>query len=241
MQRRTLIAVLGAVVVGGTGGTVTALALARHRRAQLAAASPDAGIASDAGIPPDAGPPPSDAGPPGTTPDASPAPATPEAHALLTAQMRNVLDRFALWSHEHPGAPCPDLLALGIPTLDPWGHDLQLTCTDQPANQRVGAISAGPDGLTGTDDDIPSWTLGPAITSLARGPRWQPAIAPARPSAPPPARPTSPHRRTPPPSPPLSPMSVPAAPAPQLPKPEPTPRSEPPPDNDDIPSRRSPR
>ena len=97
--------------------------------------------------------------------------------------------RFAAWSHDHPGAPCPDAAALGAPG-DPWGHPLAITCTDQPGDQIVGAISAGPDGQPGTADDIASWQLGRDVTDLVRGARW--LAAPQRSAAKPaPAKPRS--------------------------------------------------
>jgi hypothetical protein len=81
------------------------------------------------------------------------------------------------WSKDHPGAACPDVAALGITEQDPWGHPLQLTCSDQPANQIIGAISAGPDGTPGNGDDIASWQLGHDVTDLVRGTRWVVAVA----------------------------------------------------------------
>lgn len=86
--------------------------------------------------------------------------------------MKPLLTRFATWSRDHAGAPCPEPTAFGV-ALDPWGHQLALTCTDQPADQRVGAISAGPDGIAGNDDDVASWNLGREVTDLIRGPRWR--------------------------------------------------------------------
>jgi hypothetical protein len=165
--------------------------------------------------------------------------------------MSAVLTRFAAWSREQAGAPCPDLATLGLAAHDPWGHDLALTCTDQPAAQIVGVVSPGPDGVIGTDDDIPSWTLGPGVTSLVRGPRWKSVPTPLA------TRPSS-RRRIPPsttathrpvtaldqapaivpdrsPTPPLH--TTPAAPTP--PRPEPTAPSDP--AGDDIPARRSSR
>jgi hypothetical protein len=260
MQRRTLIAVAGAALVGSSVGTAAALLRAHLRGGAPVVAARDAGIDAVAVAPGD-------------------------AQAILVAQMRSVLGRFALWSREHAGAPCPDLLALGVPTLDPWGHDLVLTCTDQPANQRAGAVSAGPDGALGTEDDIASWTLGSSVTKLVLGPRWQPlapaptppgpttappapttappapATAPPAPAtaspspttappatattpgithpAAPPARPTRPPRRSPSQPSPTPATSPPRAPADSAP---PSGSAAPPPsDTDDIPSRRSPR
>jgi hypothetical protein len=63
-----------------------------------------------------------------------------------------------------------------------------MTCTDQPANQTIGAISAGPDGTLGTADDVASWQLGREVTELVRGPRWvaaeRPAVRPRPPKSP---------------------------------------------------------
>jgi serine/threonine-protein kinase len=118
-------------------------------------------------------------------------PAAPDPDAALAKQMKVALSGFVAWSHSHPGAPCPVASALGEPVEDPWGHPLELTCTDQPANQIAGAISAGPDGELGTADDIGSWQLAREVTEAIRGPRWvatRPAVTieakPARPSKP---------------------------------------------------------
>jgi hypothetical protein len=75
-------------------------------------------------------------------------------------------------------------------TADPWSHPFRITCADQPGDQIVGVISAGPDGVPDTADDIASWQLGRDVTDLVRGARWtiaQPKPTPARrphPSAP---------------------------------------------------------
>ena len=137
---------------------------------------------------------------PPTPPPPVPAPAKPDPSAALAARVKAVLGQFPAWSSAHPGAPCPDVAALGGDTRDPWGHPFALTCTGQPENQIVGLISAGPDGVTGNDDDVASWQLGRAVTDLVRGPRWVAAAAsspPPAPAAEPPA-PTRPaaHRRT---------------------------------------------
>jgi hypothetical protein len=95
----------------------------------------------------------------------------------LVASMKLVLTRVAGWARDHAGEPCPDLAALGVVAPDPWGHPLELTCSDQPADQIVGAVSAGPDGIAGSDDDIASWALGSEVTALVRGARWKPLAA----------------------------------------------------------------
>ena len=101
--------------------------------------------------------------------------------------MKEVLARFVTWSKDHAGAPCPDAATFGVAATDPWGHPFQLTCTDQPANQIVGLVSAGPDGTPGTGDDIASWQLGNDVTEVVRGARWQ--VAALKPTPPPPKPP----------------------------------------------------
>ncbi len=96
----------------------------------------------------------------------------PGPRELMTQQIRDGLAAFATWASTHPGAPCPRLADLGGPIVDPWGHPVQLTCTDQPADQIIGVRSFGPDGAPATDDDVASWQLGNEITSLVRGSRW---------------------------------------------------------------------
>jgi len=103
--------------------------------------------------------------------------------AVATARLHDALTAFVTWSSAHAGAPCPsarDLTSSGDAHAleDPWGHAIAITCTDQPADQIAGAVSAGPDGAFGTDDDLASWALGPDVTGLVRGTRWRPAVAP---------------------------------------------------------------
>jgi hypothetical protein len=113
----------------------------------------------------------------------SSAPGSPDPRAQVAPILRDALARLVAWSHDHPGAPCPDAAVLGAAD-DPWGHPLAVTCTEQPGDQIAGAISAGPDGQPGTADDIASWQLGQDATDLARGARWsaashRPAAKPA--------------------------------------------------------------
>jgi len=161
MGRGMQVAVLGAVVAGSLGGSLAALAVTAEPPAR-SPAQPSISSATAIAPPP-------------------PAPQPPDPRAATnnstTHAMRAVLARFAAWSRDHAGEPCPDLAALGIAGRDPWGHPLRLTCTDQPADQRIGAISQGPDGVAGSDDDLTSWTLGREVTELVRGPRWQSASA----------------------------------------------------------------
>src|SRR5204862_159037 len=116
--------------------------------------------------------------------------------AELPKKMRAVLDGFAAWSRTHAGAPCPSASALGAPVDDPWGHPVAITCSDQPANQIIGAVSAGPDGAMGTADDIGSWQLGRDVTELVQGQRWGSDRAAAKPSRPRPSRPTATQPKT---------------------------------------------
>ncbi|HEY0990744.1 MAG TPA: hypothetical protein VGD80_27010, partial [Kofleriaceae bacterium] len=118
----------------------------------------------------------------------TPAPAEADPRpAQARSQLRALLAAFAPWAADHAAAPCPTAAELGAP-LDPWGHAFALTCTDQPADQVVGARSAGPDGEMETDDDLVSWTLDDA-RKLAHGPRWRPTSAkPVEPVRPAPAR-----------------------------------------------------
>lgn len=107
--------------------------------------------------------------------------------------MAELFQRFVAWSRDHAGAPCPDAAQLGGPVRDPWGTPLELTCTDQPANQIIGAISSGPDRASGTVDDIGSWQLGREVTGLVHGARWTAAPSrPARPASPAKPRPSRP-------------------------------------------------
>jgi serine/threonine-protein kinase len=172
-----------------------AIALAVHS----GRASRDAGVAS-----------PSDA----KTPTISPAPAShppdaavlaalpaPDRNEAAVAQLRAAVDAFVAWSPTHPGAGCPSALDLGLSgaALDPWGNPIAITCTDQPAEQQTGLISAGSDGVLHTNDDLTSWTLGRDVIAKLRGPRWE--VAPVlrhvtyqRPPARPAPHPTPPGR-----------------------------------------------
>ena len=94
-------------------------------------------------------------------------------------QLTALLASFATWARAHPGAPCPDVFDLGPASADAWGHPMRLTCTDQPAQQMVGAISAGPDGVFGTRDDVTSWQLPVDATEVVAGPHWGAAMASA--------------------------------------------------------------
>jgi len=153
---------LSAAIAGlGAAGVIVAMVVTRggdrREAALLPAPAPQSALA------------------PQTATAALPAAATPLAlpdpGAQVAPFIKDALARFIAWSHDHPGAPCPDAVVLGAPD-DPWGHPLAITCTDEPGDQLVGAISAGPDGKRGTADDIASWQLSRDITDLVRGTRW---------------------------------------------------------------------
>jgi tRNA A-37 threonylcarbamoyl transferase component Bud32 len=119
----------------------------------------------------------------------APPPKAADPNAEIATRTKDVLTRFVAWSSEHQGASCPDIAALGEVPRDPWGHAFRLTCTDQPGDQIIGAISGGPDGAPGTADDIASWQLGREVTDVVRGGRW---VAAAAPSPPPPSSSSTP-------------------------------------------------
>jgi len=144
MGRGMQIAVCGAIAVGSVGGGLAAWV-----------------------SPPGSPAPPQ----PAARPSSAEAP-PPDPKRLLAMQMKAVLSRFTEWSRNHAGAPCPASAALGVVALDPWGNPIELTCTDQPDDQRAGAISAGPDGIVGNRDDVASWALGRDVTEGVRGARW---------------------------------------------------------------------
>jgi tRNA A-37 threonylcarbamoyl transferase component Bud32 len=126
--------------------------------------------------------------PPPTTPSAPAGnvptkPATPSAPAETTptkydpmvelaGSMKTVVEQFVAWAKLHAGAACPTIADLAVTAVDPWKHAFAITCTDQPANQMIGVVSAGPDGTPGTADDVASWTLGRDVTDPVHGTRW---------------------------------------------------------------------
>jgi tRNA A-37 threonylcarbamoyl transferase component Bud32 len=143
------------------------------------AASPEPGPASVPAPAPAPAPEAPSAAPPAVRP-----PDKPDPNVEVVARTKDVLRRFVAWSRDHQGAPCPELAALGDAPSDPWGHPFRLTCTDQPGDQIIGAISSGPDGVPGTADDIASWLLGREVTDSVRGARWIAAAAPSMPAKP---------------------------------------------------------
>jgi hypothetical protein len=92
--------------------------------------------------------------------------------------MKTVLAAFPAWASSHADAPCPDAAALGVTETDPWKHAFTVTCTDQPGDQIIGVVSAGPDGTAGNADDIASWQLSRDVTQAVHGARWKPAEKP---------------------------------------------------------------
>jgi hypothetical protein len=189
--RGAWIAVLGVVVVGGG---VAAVAVTRGDGTPgpiTPAASPAADPVGKPAPPPAVAPVTAPA-----VPASPPAPVAkpPDPNAALATAMKSVLTRFVAWSHDHAGAPCPGAAALGPAVQDPWGHPIELTCTDQPANQIIGAISAGPDGAPGTPDDLGSWQLGRDVSDVVHGARWV-AAAPVPPVKPAKPRPVTPVAR----------------------------------------------
>jgi hypothetical protein len=173
MGRGMRFAVFGAAVVGSVGGGLAAMV------------SPSGSSTAGSTTPRPASPAVAQPGPasggsaivPATAPGTAVSP-PPDPRVVIATQMKTLLTRFAAWSRDHAGAPCPESAALGV-ALDPWGHPIALTCTDQPADQKVGAISAGADGVAGNDDDVASWTLGRGVTDLVRGGRWKSTRPPA--------------------------------------------------------------
>lgn len=212
-SRSGLIVSAAAVVVGSTAGGALALrdeparlpaSAPTNRPADLptspqpraptspqppapASASPDAMRSSPSSSSPPA-PRAAAAAIPGSA-SAPPGPALSDLHTAVVVQIKAVVMRFVIWSHDHPGARCPDAATLGTPAADPWGRSLRILCADQPADQVAGVLSLGPDGLPGTPDDIASWTLGPEVTHVLRGAPWgssgsvSASAGPARPPA----------------------------------------------------------
>jgi hypothetical protein len=169
--RRIAIAAIAAVAALLVGGGTTAVVMSRggHR------GSPATTPGDPAPVAPRIAPLPPRAEPPAEPPPPAP---PPDPSAELAGPMTDLLDRFTAWSKDHAGAACPRAAELGDPVLDPWGNPLAITCTDQPANQVIGVVSAGKDGVAGTMDDIGSWQLSREVTERVRGPRWKAAAAP---------------------------------------------------------------
>ena len=159
MGRGMLIAVVGAAVVGTVGGGLMAVVMSPTSSSARRVASPAVTaqpVAQSAGS--TAQQPASSTTESGThTSSHAALPVVPaDPNAIIVAQIRLMLARFMAWSRDHAGAPCPEPLLLGLGAIDPWGHPLVLTYTDQPTNQIMGTISPDPNGMTGTNDDMKS-------------------------------------------------------------------------------------
>ena len=118
---------------------------------------------------------------------------------LVKRTITSTLSAFVRWSAHHAHDACPTAAQLEVDggVGDPWGHALAITCTGQPSDQIIGVMSAGPDGVMGTRDDIESWRLGSDTTEIVRGSRWKPVTRtvphePAHPIATPAAVPPRP-------------------------------------------------
>lgn len=106
-------------------------------------------------------------------------PEPPANEGVAGGRIVSLLESFVRWADDHAGAGCPDGSDLGSlledsrDLVDPWGRPFVITCADQPAGQRIGVISAGPDGELRSEDDIHSWALGQQVTSIVAGSRWK--------------------------------------------------------------------
>ena len=159
---RGLLVGAGVVLLAAVGGIVFVVTKDKGSGGNEVAAAPDPTPA------PTPRPQPSSLPPPVAPPTATP----PDPKGQVSAPMREVLGKFVAWSRDHGGAACPDIATLGGAPTDPWGKAFRITCTDQPGDQIVGAISAGPDGAAATPDDIASWQLAQEVTAPVRGARW---------------------------------------------------------------------
>ena len=179
--------VIGVVAVLVVGGGIAAVAVAGGGDKPAVASRGSAAVAPLPG--------PAKVEPAPAKVEAAPAKveAPPDPGIALAREMTTVLTSFLAWSKTHAGAPCPAASALGPSVLDPWAHPIEITCSDQPANQIIGAVSAGPDGTPGTPDDVGSWQLGREVTDVVHGARW--VAARTTTTRPPPVRP--PPTRTP--------------------------------------------
>jgi eukaryotic-like serine/threonine-protein kinase len=192
-SRGLLIAVVAVLVVGG--GVAAVVVAGGGSKAQVAsqgsAVAPIAPAVAPI-APPAVSPPAAATRPAVVTPPPPPAKveAPPDPNVALAPKMKAVLTSFVEWSKAHAGAACPRASALGAAVQDPWGHPIEITCTDQPANQIIGAVSAGPDGALGTADDVGSWQLSRDVSDVVRGARWVAARS-VPPSVKPTAKPTT--------------------------------------------------
>ena len=93
----------------------------------------------------------------------------PKPEPVDKAQLTMLLVRayvdeaYPRWKAEHPDQQCPATLVevakyfnndVSVPVLvDPWGHTLGMICDKDGFK----VLSTGPDGKSGTDDDVRSW------------------------------------------------------------------------------------
>lgn len=76
-----------------------------------------------------------------------------EAQVEMTKANLHALENdLHMWQLDNDGCPTLDqVVALGMSEgTDAWGHGIELTCNESKVEFR----SAGPDGKSGTDDDI---------------------------------------------------------------------------------------
>jgi len=132
--------------------------------------------------------------PAATAVEPRPDPATVKKLDDVHAQLASFVAAFVRWSSTHASSPCPSAVELAklsrTPVIDPWRQQISITCTEQPPDQLMGAVSLGPDGVRSADD-VASWTLGAEVTGLVRGPRWNPTVAAGSTRRSPPARPAT--------------------------------------------------
>ena len=135
---------------------------------------------------------------PVVVPTSLPAPPPPAAAAIVVEPavrvpseredtqrtLAQAIEQFSRWAKANPAAACLDQSEV----VDGWGTRFRYTCSGQPDDQLVGVISAGPDRVFDTADDLRSWQLGDDTLALARGARWKPVASIPKP----PKRPTLP-------------------------------------------------
>ena len=190
-----------AVLVGAIGATVTIAIVIGVVVARTSSPGPDRNPAAQAPVtPPAIGGNPAGVPVGGRSPGAIAIDAGAPGALDTTPQIASVVHAFGEWARSHGGAACPTLDELGVGHDDAWGRPLILTCTDQPADQIIGIISAGPDGAPRTADDIASWMVR-EVAAMVRGEHWKPASGPTTATVNPgstqvPTTPTTPTRPT---------------------------------------------
>jgi hypothetical protein len=108
-----------------------------------------------------------------------PAPHASAGPAALTKRKfeRYAFEAYPSWAAAHPGKNCPDKLSDlngymdSNDVSDAWGRPIKMLCgTNVPIDRRamvfvrkdgkaggIAFLSAGEDGMEGTDDDVKSW------------------------------------------------------------------------------------